>query len=117
MGKSNNDWKHRLGMVYSTNRDFVFTTDEENDTATVATLPAQQQRLRVNIERSGRKGKTVTVVRGFVGSEEDLKLLGKLLKTKLSVGGSEKDGEILIQGEIKEKVIALLQAEGYKQTK
>ncbi|MBR2191686.1 MAG: translation initiation factor [Bacteroidaceae bacterium] len=109
----NNDWKDRLDMVYSTNPDFNF----EPKTDEVDTLPKNQQKLRVNIEKNGRGGKTVTLVKGFVGHEEDLKALGKLLKTKCGVGGSVKDGEILIQGDFKEKLIALLKAEGYTNTK
>ena len=109
----NNDWKDRLGMVYSTDPDFNF----EPETDEVDTLPKNQQKLRVNIEKNGRGGKTVTLVKGFVGHEDDLKALGKLLKTKCGVGGSVKDGEILIQGDFKEKLIALLKAEGYTNTK
>ena len=113
MSMKNNDWKDRLGMVYSTNPNFNF----EPETDEVDTLPKNQQKLRVNIEKNGRGGKTVTLVKGFVGQEDDLKALGKLLKTKCGVGGSVKDGEILIQGDFKEKLIALLKAEGYSNTK
>ena len=109
----NNDWKDRLGMVYSTNPDFNFEPEVEE----VDTLPKNQQKLRVNIEKNGRGGKTVTLVKGFVGQEDDLKSLGKLLKTKCGVGGSVKDREILIQGDFKEKLIVLLKAEGYTNTK
>ena len=111
---ANNDWKSRLGMVYSTNPDFQFETQEEE---IVDTLPKNQQKLRIRIEKNGRKGKTVTLVTGFVGTEDDLKDLGKILKTKLSTGGSTKDGEIIIQGDVKLKVIELLKAEGYNNTK
>ncbi|MBR6483215.1 MAG: translation initiation factor, partial [Bacteroidaceae bacterium] len=76
-----------------------------------------QQRLRVKMERAGRKGKTVTLVEGFVGTEEDLKELAKNLKTKLSTGGSAKDGEIVIQGDVRQRVAELLRAFGYSQTK
>jgi translation initiation factor 1 len=109
-----NDWKDRLNVVYSTNPDFHYETE---DAAEDETLPKQQQRLRVSIEKKGRGGKTVTVVTGFVGAEEDLKELGRLLKSKCGVGGSAKDGEVLIQGELKQRVIDLLKAEGYSQTK
>ena len=95
---ANNDWKSRLGMVYSTNPDFQFETQEEE---IIDTLPKNQQKLRIKIEKNGRKGKTVTLVTGFIGTEDDLKDLGKILKTKLSTGGSTKDGEIIIQGDVK----------------
>lgn len=111
---ANNDWKSRLGMVYSTNPDYHFETTEEPE---AKTLPPAQQRLRVKMERAGRKGKTVTLVEGFVGTEEDLKELAKNLKTKLSTGGSAKDGEIVIQGDVRQRVAELLRAFGYSQTK
>lgn len=109
----NNDWKDRLGMVYSTNPDF----NSDSETEEQETLPKNQQKLRVNIEKNGRGGKTVTLVKGFVGTEADMKDLGKLLKTKCGVGGSTKDGEILIQGDFKEKIIAILKSEGYSNSK
>ena len=110
----NNDWKNRLNVVYSTNPDFAYITDEKEENKT---LPKQQQKLRVNIEKNHRGGKTVTLVKNFIGTEADMKELGKLLKTKCGVGGSTKDGEILIQGDFKEKIIDLLKKEGYTQTK
>ena len=110
----NNDWKDRLNVVYSTNPDFKYITEEEEETDT---LEKKQQKLRASIEKKGRGGKTVTVITGFIGREDDLKELGKLLKTKCGVGGSTKDGEILIQGEFKQRIIELLKAEGYTQTK
>lgn len=109
-----NDWKDRLNIVYSTNPDFSYQLDEEEEPSTV---DPKQQRLRVSIEKKGRGGKTVTVISGFIGSEDDLKELGRMLKTKCGVGGAVKDGEILIQGEFKQRVIDLLKAEGYSQTK
>ena len=102
-------------MVYSTNPDFVFTTDDEPQIT--ETLPANQQKLRIRLERSGRKGKTVTLVTGFVGKDDDLKELGRFLKTKLSVGGTAKDGELVIQGDVRQKVVALLVEAGYVNTK
>ncbi|WP_178791632.1 translation initiation factor [Bacteroidaceae bacterium] len=110
----NNDWKERLNVVYSTNPDFKYenTEDEEIDTP-----DKKQQKLRVSIEKKGRGGKTVTLVNGFIGTEDDLKELGKMLKTKCGVGGSVKDGEIIIQGEFKQRIIDLLKSEGYTQTK
>ena len=109
-----NDWKDRLNIVYSTNPDFQYSTDEKEETET---LPKQQQKLRVSIEKNHRGGKTVTIVKNFVGSDEDIKELGRLLKTRCGVGGTRKEGEILIQGEFKEKIIEILKKEGYTQTK
>lgn len=109
-----NDWKDRLNVVYSTNPNYEYENlNEEED----ETLEKQQQKLRVSIEKKGRGGKTVTLITGFIGKEDDLKELGKLLKTKCGVGGSAKDGEIIIQGEFKQHIIDLLKAEGYTQTK
>lgn len=111
MGKKSK--KNRIGVVYSTNPDYDYDHDNEE----VETLPNQQQKLRVMIDRKKRKGKEVTLVTGFIGKEEDMKALGKLLKSKCGVGGSAKDGEIIIQGNNKQKVIDLLKKEGYSQTK
>ena len=108
----NNDWKDRLNVVFSTNPNFQYETEEEEEQEL---LPKNQ--LRVKLDRKNRGGKTVTLVTGFVGPEEDLKALGKLLKGKLGVGGSAKDGEIIIQGEFKERVIDILLKEGYKDVK
>ena len=105
-----NDWKKRLGVVYSTNPDFKY----ESEKASVQdTLPPSSQRLRVTIDRRCRAGKQVTLVSGFQGSEEDLKALAKTLKVKCGVGGSAKDGEITIQGDLRDKVTALLHEMGY----
>ncbi len=109
-----NDWKDRLGVVYSTNTDFNYSTDELEE---AETLEKNRQRLRVAKEKNGRGGKVVTIVRGFVGTSDDLKSLGKYLKTKCGVGGSVKDSEIIIQGDLKDKVIALLKSDGYTDTK
>ena len=110
----NNDWKDRLNVVYSTNPDYQYENIGEEEEET---LPKNQQKLRVSMEKKGRGGKTVTLVRGFIGTEDDLKELGKLLKTKCGVGGSAKEGEIIIQGDFKQRIIDLLKAEGYTQTK
>ena len=106
-----NDWKKRDGVVYSTSDDFQFSYDDKQDTAT---LPPQQQQLRVMLDKSGRAGKQVTLVTGFVGSSDDLSTLGKDLKSKCGTGGSVKDGEILIQGDFRDKVVQFLIKEGYK---
>lgn len=110
----NNDWKDRLNVVYSTNPDFRYETTGEEETMTP---DKDRQQLRVSIEKKGRGGKTVTLVTGFTGNSEDLKELGKMLKSKCGVGGSVKDGEILIQGDFKQRVIELLKAEGYTRTR
>ncbi len=109
-----NDWKERLNIVYSTNPDYQYITDEKEENKT---LPKQQQKLRVSIEKNHRGGKTVTIVKNFIGSDNDAKELGRLLKTKCGVGGSVKDGEILVQGDFKAKIIELLKNDGYTQTK
>ena len=109
-----NDWKDRLNVVYSTNRDFKYELDDEEEQTT---LQPSQQRLRVQLDRKNRGGKVVTLVTGFIGTEDDLKELGKFLKSKCGVGGSAKDGEIIVQGDFKQKVLELLKKEGYTQTK
>ena len=105
-----NDWKSRLGVVYSTNPDFQYETQAD---AEAETLPPGKQRLLVTIDRRNRGGKQVTLVTGFVGTADDLKDLGKTLKTRCGVGGSAKDGEITVQGDFRDKVVALLKEMGY----
>jgi len=107
----NNDWKERLNIVYSTNSDFQYQQDKEIDEET---QPPQKQNLIVAIERKNRGGKTVTLVKGFVGKEDDLSELGKKLKTKCGVGGTVKDREIIIQGEFKTRIADLLKEWGYR---
>lgn len=109
-----NDWKDRLNVVYSTKPDFKYELDDEEEQTT---LQPSQQRLRVQLDRKNRGGKVVTLVTGFIGTEDDLKELGKFLKSKCGVGGSAKDGEIIVQGDFKQKVLELLKKEGYTQTK
>ena len=109
-----NDWKKRLGVVFSTNPDFNYQTEEEQQPDTLA---PEKQKLRVAVEKKGRAGKTVTVVKGFTGSEEDLKNLEKMLKTKCGTGGSAKEGVIILQGEMKDKLVTILRDLGYTATK
>ncbi len=107
--KKLNSFEALGGFVYSTNDDFEF----ENDTVEQQTLPPAQQHLEAHFSTKGRAGKIVTVIKGFVGSEADLKELAKLLKTKCGVGGSVKNGEIIIQGNYREKIITILQEQAY----
>lgn len=110
----NNDWKDRLNVVYSTNPDFGYEMDNDEEQVT---LDKNKQNLRVSIDKKNRGGKVVTLITGFIGTENDLKELGKLLKSKCGVGGSAKDGEIMVQGDFKTKIIELLIKEGYAKTK
>lgn len=105
------DWKERLGVVYSTNPEFSFEKKEEG---TAANLPPEKQDLRVRLDKKQRKGKSVTLITGFQGSDGALQELARWLKTKLGVGGSAKEGEIIIQGEFVVRVMELLQQSGYK---
>ncbi len=107
---SNNDWKSRLGMVYSTNPDFEYDTPQDPQAETIA--PGKQN-LRVSLDRKQRGGKQVTLVTGFAGSDDDLSALGKLLKTRCGVGGAVKDREIIVQGDFRDRVVELLHKEGY----
>jgi translation initiation factor 1 len=109
-----NDWKNREGVVYSTNSDFDYTHSQKEEQST---LSPTQQALRVLLDKNGRAGKQVTLVTGFIGTSSDLEFLTKLLKTKCGVGGSCKEGDILIQGDVRDKVVAILLKEGYKARK
>ena len=108
---ADNDWKKRLGVVFSTNPDFTYTQEEEEQ---VQTLEPSRQNLIVAIDRKGRAGKQVTLITGFVGTDEDLADLGRTLKVRCGVGGSAKDGEITIQGDFRDRVVSLLKEMGYK---
>ncbi|MEG0815259.1 MAG: translation initiation factor [Mucinivorans sp.] len=109
-----NDWKERLGMVYSTDPDFEYQTDKSEEPQTV---PIAKQRLRVALDKRNRGGKKVTIVADFVGTDDDLQALGKALRTKCGVGGSAKDGEIIVQGDMRDKVVDLLTEMGYRARK
>ena len=103
--------KEKINVVYSTNPDFQY---EYNENTEAETLAPEKQNLRVSLDSKQRKGKVVTLVQGFIGTEDDLKELAKLLKNKCGVGGSAKDGEIIIQGELKEKILTILKDNGYR---
>lgn len=110
--------RNKGGLVYSTRKETMASLleglslrDEEE------TLPKEDQELRVRIERKGRKGKTVTLISGFVGQTADLEELGKELKAKCGIGGSVKEGEVILQGELVERVVALLREMGYTRTR
>lgn len=105
--------KERVNVIYSTNPNFSYKDDAEE----IETPENQQQQLKVLIDKKQRKGKSVTIVSGFIGTDEDLQNLAKTLKTKCGVGGNVKDGEILVQGELKDKVFDLLINLGYTKTK
>jgi translation initiation factor 1 len=105
-----NDWKKRLGVVYSTNPAFGY--ESEGEEALETALP-DEQKLYVSLDKKNRKGKSVTLVEGFAGSDDDLKALGKELKGKCGSGGSVKDGEIIIQGDFRDRVFTLLKEKGY----
>lgn len=109
-----NDWKERLGVMYSTNPDFQYDKEEEE---VEDTLPKEKQQLRISLDKRNRGGKAVTLVTGFRGTTADLEALGKFLKVKCGVGGSAKDGEIIVQGDVRSKVLEILQKEGYAKSR
>jgi len=109
-----NDWKKRLDIVYSTNPDYHYQEDGKGSEETIANA---KQPLRISLDKRNRKGKAVTLITGFVGSDNDLQELGKKLKSKCGVGGSAKDGEIIIQGDQRAKILTILQDEGYTKSR
>ena len=109
-----NDWKERLGVTYSTNPDYSYQYEDEPQKAT---LPKEKQVIRISLDKRNRGGKTVTLITGFRGTDEDLAALGKSLKVKCGVGGTAKDGEIVIQGDFRQKILEILHKEGYVKTR
>ena len=102
--------KNKNGIVFSTDPNFQFETEQEQEKIT---LPVNKQQLRIWIDSKGRKGKTATIVEGFIGSNDDLEILAKELKLKCGSGGSVKEGQILIQGNVKDKIFNYLSDKGY----
>jgi len=107
----NKNKKGREGIVYSTNSDFEYHYQQQEE---ADTLPASKQQLKVSLDKSGRAGKQVTLISGYTGKTGDLELLAKTLKTKCGTGGSVKEREILIQGDVRDKVVEILIKEGYR---
>ena len=97
------------GFVFSTNKDFEFDTNSESE----ETLANNKQRLEAHLDKKNRGGKVATIIKGFQGNDDDLKTLGKMLKTKCGVGGAVKDKEIIIQGNFRDKIMEILKNEGY----
>jgi translation initiation factor 1 len=106
-----NDWKDRLGVVYSTSQDYNF---EESTSKQEDTLPPEKQNLRIQLSTKHRKGKTVTIITGFIGRNDDLQALEKELKSKCATGGTCKEGEIIIQGDFREKISLYLRSKSFQ---
>jgi translation initiation factor 1 len=109
-----NNWKERLGITYSTNPDFRYQTGTEADETAP---PKDRQPLRITLDRRRRNGKTVTLIAGFRGADDELQSLGKMLKIKCGTGGSAKDGEIILQGDVRRKSLEILLGEGYAKSR
>ena len=109
-----NNRKERLGVIYSTNPDYSYQYQGETEEDT---LPKEKQAIRISLDKRNRGGKTVTLITGFRGTNEDLTALGKLLKVKCGVGGTAKDGEIIVQGDFRQKILEILTKEGYTKCK
>ncbi|MDR2008872.1 MAG: translation initiation factor [Bacteroidales bacterium] len=105
------NWKNREGIVYSTNQDFEYDYDLPDEKET---LIPEKQNLKVFTDNKKRKGKIVTIIAGFIGTDDDLNSLAKELKTKCGAGGSAKDGEIIVQGEFRDKIYDFLQNKNYR---
>ena len=104
--------KNKDGIVYSTNSDYKYTTQPHQG----ASIPPKMQNLKISLDKKNRGGKTVTIISGYIGKETDIEKLGRELKSKCGVGGTIKDGEIIIQGDHKERIIKILSEAGYKTT-
>jgi translation initiation factor 1 len=109
-----NNWKERLNVVYSTNPEFRYETGADNGAETVA---KEKQQLRISLDKRNRGGKAVTLITGFTGTDDDLQSLGRLLKVKCGVGGTTKDGEIIVQGDFRKRISELLMQEGYTKSR
>ena len=107
----NNEWKNRKGVVYSTLQNFPFQTEQGEEAVTIR---SNQQQLKIRLDQHNRAGKKVTIITGFIGRTDDLEALAKILKTKCGVGGSVKNGDIILQGDFREKAEQALAKEGYK---
>jgi translation initiation factor 1 len=108
------DWKDKLKFAYSTNPDYK---PEGEEAESAETLDPSKQDLRIWLEKKNRGGKVVSIISGYVGSEDDLKELGKFIKSRCGVGGSVKDGEIIIQGDFRDRILTLLNEKGFKKVK
>ncbi|MFP4555532.1 MAG: translation initiation factor [Bacteroidales bacterium] len=111
---NNEDWKDKLKFAYSTNPDYKPKEEQGSD---MRSIESEKQQLRIGLEKKHRGGKTVSIITGFEGTEEELKELGRFIKSKCGVGGTVKDGEIIIQGDFRDRILNLLKEKGYKDVK
>ena len=109
--EESNDWKKRLGVVFSTDPDFSYNANEEKSGKT---LEPSKQNLYVSLDKKNRKGKVVTLITGFMGTDDDLQELGKSIKKRCGTGGSVKDEQIIIQGDFKKQIGEFLEKAGYR---
>jgi translation initiation factor 1 len=111
---NSNDWKDKLKFAYSTNPDYKPESETQEE---ISAIEPSKQNLRIWLEKKNRGGKIVSIISGYEGSDEELKELGRLIKSKCGVGGSVKDGEILIQGDFRDRILNILNELGYKKAK
>ena len=114
MSKNKKTFNSLGGLVYSTDPDFKLPVE---DTPATVTLPPAQQKLKIRLDTKNRSGKAVTLIEGFTGTLNDLEALGKKLKTFCGTGGSVKDGQIIIQGDNREKALQWLHKNGFTTAK